>query len=666
MSETAADPDTPLTTASAPQPPALPRLRFHLSLDPARLFRARQRLRDYLHEHLVEQAAAEDIVLFLEEAMTNAVRHSGARQDLELDLDFSDGDLLMTVRDYGRGFDVSSFAPDVLPDFTQPSGRGLYLMAHLADEMTLRSDHGLTIHAVKRGVLRATPGAQTAVTAVNEQAHRDAREQCLIDEIDEGFFVLDWEYRYRQVNDAFGRLFGRPREAFLGRTIWDATPAPPDEAFAALRDAMELGRPTILEYVSPTLGRWLELRVYAISSGVTAYLRDIDERRHRELERDEILAALRASEERYRNLIETTGEGVLVGGPDGVILYANQQMAEMLGYTADELVGTPGLELVAQEWQPKVMANRAALESGNVIRGEILLRRRDGTGLWTMWSASPMFDEEGRHVANLTMHSDISERKHAEDELRRLYETQRDIALTLQRSFRHTVPELPYLEVGLVEAPAAAPDLVGGDLWDLIQLDDGRVLALMGDVSGKGIPAAGRTWTVRSAVNALARVAPEPGFILNKTNALLLSAEAEEWSFVTALVVVVDRAGAVATASAGHPAPIRLTQTHSRLLEPVYGPPLGAMPTSYLTTRHVCAGEDYLVLYTDGVTEARRHGELFGEKRLLEAVRELYGQPAQVVAEGVRAAAEAFAGRLDDDLSVLVLRWRPQGDAAHT
>ena len=65
--------------------------------------------------------------------------------------------------------------------------------------------------------------------------------------------------------------------------------------------------------------------------------------------------------------------------------------------------------------------------------------------------------------------------------------------------------------------------------------------------------------------------------------------------------------------------------------------------------------EDYLVLYTDGVTEARRGGELLGEQRLLEIVVGLRGRSAQEVAEGVRYAAAAFAGRLSDDLQVVVL-----------
>jgi serine phosphatase RsbU (regulator of sigma subunit) len=67
--------------------------------------------------------------------------------------------------------------------------------------------------------------------------------------------------------------------------------------------------------------------------------------------------------------------------------------------------------------------------------------------------------------------------------------------------------------------------------------------------------------------------------------------------------------------------------------------------------------EDYLVLYTDGVTEARQETELLGEKRLLEIVEGLRGHSAQEVAEGVRDAASEFAdGRLNDDLQVVVLR----------
>ena len=87
-----------------------------------------------------------------------------------------------------------------------------------------------------------------------------------------------------------------------------------------------------------------------------------------------------------------------------------------------------------------------------------------------------------------------------------------------------------------------------------------------------------------------------------------------------------------------------------------FGPPLGSFERPYANAHTMLTLEDYLVLYTDGVTEARRDGELLGEQRLLEIVAGLRGRSAQEVAEAVRDAALAFAGRLHDDLQVVALR----------
>jgi len=124
-----------------------------------------------------------------------------------------------------------------------------------------------------------------------------------------------------------------------------------------------------------------------------------------------------ASERRFRTIVETTAEGVLIGLPDGRIAYVNQQMADMLDYAVDELVGMNGLDLLAPGWETRVMANRAALHAGQVLRGEVELQRSDGRPVWTHFSSSPLFDADGRHVANLNLHADISARVRAEQAL---------------------------------------------------------------------------------------------------------------------------------------------------------------------------------------------------------------------------------------------------------
>ena len=197
---------------------------------------------------------------------------------------------------------------------------------------------------------------------------------------------------------------------------------------------------------------------------------------------------------------------------------------------------------------------------------------------------------------------------------------------------------------------------MGGDFSDVFMADATHVVLLIGDVAGKGVRAAGHTETVRSVVRTLASIDPSPTFILGKTNELLLRYDPDE-PHVTALCAVLDpHTGHVNYASAGHPTPAHVGPFSARLLDVVYGPPLGTFVRPYANAQVVLTVEDYLVLYTDGVTEARRGDELFGEQRLLEAVCVLRGRSAQEIADGVRDAAAAFAGRLRDDLQVVVLR----------
>ena len=97
----------------------------------------------------------------------------------------------------------------------------------------------------------------------------------------------------------------------------------------------------------------------------------------------------------------------------------------------------------------------------------------------------------------------------------------------------------------------------------------------------------------------------------------------------------------------------------------VVRPPPGAFNGDYLDAHVTLTAGDSLVFYTDGVTEARRSSELFGETRLLEAISDLRDRSPQELAEGVRDQAAAFASRLGDDLEVLALRLDQIAPARH-
>ncbi len=237
-----------------------------------------------------------------------------------------------------------------------------------------------------------------------------------------------------------------------------------------------------------------------------------------------------------------------------------------------------------------------------------------------------------------------------------LLEEQRRIATALQENFMSPLPRVEGLDLGLVAQAAFQPELVGGDFSEVFVLDRSLVAVLIGDVAGKGIRAAGLTERVRSTVRAFAMVDSSPAFILRKTNQLLLRRETEG-EYVAAFFLVLDRETGRATyTSAGHPPPVLVDRRGCRLLETPQHIALGAFNADYLDSHLTLAPGDCLVFYTDGVTEARRDGEMFGEARLLKVVAKLRDRTPQEIADGVRNEATAFAGRLSDDLEVLVLR----------
>jgi two-component system CheB/CheR fusion protein len=290
------------------------------------------------------------------------------------------------------------------------------------------------------------------------------------------------------------------------------------------------------------------------------------------------------------------------------------------------------------------------------LLGEVIdtmsLRERevqDGQGRWYIMQARPYKTFDNRIDGAVVTLFDV-------DDLTRRYEVQRHIAVTLQENFLHPLPVVSGLELGLVSKTAFEPELVGGDFSDVLLIDERHVLVLIGDVAGKGVRAAGHTQTVGSKVRAFATIDRSPAYILGKTNDLLRRYDPEE-PIVTAFIAVLDpQTGHLNYASAGHPAPVHLGAFSCRSLDVRFGPPLGSFAHGYTNGHVMLALEDYLVLYTDGVTEARRGVELFGEERLLETVSGLRGCTAQELAQGVADAALAFGGRLRDDLQVVVLR----------
>jgi serine phosphatase RsbU (regulator of sigma subunit) len=240
----------------------------------------------------------------------------------------------------------------------------------------------------------------------------------------------------------------------------------------------------------------------------------------------------------------------------------------------------------------------------------------------------------------------------------RLYQQQKQFADTMQRSLLpRSRPVVAGLELGEVYEPSARVE-VGGDVYDFLALDDGRLAVVLGDVTGHGVDATADMAMAKFVFRSLAREHPEPADFLASANEVICS-EIGPGKFISMSYVVVDGAsGRVSGASAGHPAPrIVLPGGSTRLLE-AHGLVLGIDGDQEYPESHTeLPPGASLVLYTDGVVEARRKGELYGDDRLDALLVERHDLPARALAAAVAEDAREFAGGdLSDDLAVVVIR----------
>lgn len=146
--------------------------------------------------------------------------------------------------------------------------------------------------------------------------------------------------------------------------------------------------------------------------GAIESIRDVTERKKTE-------RALRESEERYRRIVETSLEGMWVIDADARTTFVNTRMAEMLGYTAEEMTGQPPFAFVDEREIPAARIVLDRCQQGIIGAHDVKFRRKDGNELWAVVSTSPILDEQGHYTGTLGMITDISDRRRAEEQARR-------------------------------------------------------------------------------------------------------------------------------------------------------------------------------------------------------------------------------------------------------
>ena len=298
------------------------------------------------------------------------------------------------------------------------------------------------------------------------------------------------------------------------------------------------------------------------------------------------------------------------------------------------------------------LALAVPLSAGERVEGVLAMGERASGGPFT---------EEDRDFAQTLARQALAALENARLHRLRVEKQRQDRDLQIAREIQQSLfppryPEIPGFEVA---AESRSCFQVGGDYYDWVPLEGGRLALVVADVSGKGTPASILMASVHASVQALAGTA-SPDRVVDRLNRFLF-ASTQANKFVTLFYGELDPAGRrLAYVNAGHVPPYRVGSdgSVSRLL--LGGPAVGLLEdVSYEVGQVVLRPGDAVAMVTDGVTEALSPDDReFGDDRVCEVLRGLPGSSASAVLAGLVQAVNDWAGPAGctDDLTALVLR----------
>jgi serine phosphatase RsbU (regulator of sigma subunit)/anti-sigma regulatory factor (Ser/Thr protein kinase) len=246
--------------------------------------------------------------------------------------------------------------------------------------------------------------------------------------------------------------------------------------------------------------------------------------------------------------------------------------------------------------------------------------------------------------------------KRAQDLARERIEQELHVARVIQQTLLpKELPQLPGWQISSYYQPARA---VGGDFYDFMYFDDGRLGLVIGDVTDKGVPAALVMATTRSILRSTAHATVSPGKVLEQTNDLLHQ-DIPPNMFVTCLYAILDPAsGRLEYANAGHDLPYRRHADQVSELRAT-GMPLGLMPgMAYEEKEVILAPGESILFYSDGLVEAHNaRRQMFGFPHLAKLLEEVPGDTPTI--DFLLAELASFTGpdwEQEDDVTLVTLQ----------
>jgi PAS domain S-box-containing protein len=242
------------------------------------------------------------------------------------------------------------------------------------------------------------------------EALRESREKIvtILESITDLYYSLDSEWRFTDINRQTLERFGKTREELIGKVIWDVFPHAVDSAlYPHFHDAVKDSEPHHFELQSKIVpGRWFEAHVYPTDEGVSAYLRDISERKQAE------------EEIRFQaHLLDAVEQAVIATDLEGTIIYWNSFAEGLFGWSASEALNASIMDITpAASLRDQAAEIFSSLQQGQSWSGEFVVKRRDGTEFPAFVTDSPIFNDEGELIGMVGVSVDNTSRRRTEEE----------------------------------------------------------------------------------------------------------------------------------------------------------------------------------------------------------------------------------------------------------
>jgi len=453
--------------------------------------------------------------------------------------------------------------------------------------------------------------------------------------------------------------FGYATEALLSGRIKFSEIVHPDDRNRLVEEVKAFAEADVEEYtqsyrILTRSGevRWVEDRTSVVrdEQGRKIYnqgiLVDVTPRRLAEEE-------IRKSEEKFRRIVETAGEGFVLMDDHLRIVEVNDSYCRMLGYRREEILGKTTLDLASDEFRQFITGSRERLLAMDYRTFEGALMAKDGRRVPVLIHGNTLRDADGAKIGNAAFVADLTEQKKA-----------LQLAGKVQRNL---IPAgAPVIE-GLDIAGRSDPcQEVGGDYFDFLygpEYPAGTLRVVVGDVSGHGVDAALLMTTARAFIRMRATQPAAPVQVVSLTNRDLVLDMGDSGNFMTLFYMEIDPRGRTARwVRAGHEPALLYCPVRNQFEELTgNGAPLGVDPDFGFTEQALPALHPgtILALGTDGIWEARDpEGRFFGKQRFRDVIRRQAAGSAQDMLAAVFDEVDRFCRGMpsQDDITLVVVK----------